>query len=170
MALVIGKKQAANGIDSQWREYKDKKGVVLAKVLIRGIDHKPYQIAAEKIGRYGAKLDLLMSNGLTVDALSAEDDSLTENEAHFYAAGRHLIADWSDVVDENGDEVKYTPDVAAVVLEQNVEMYFWLIKCAVEIQRSENEQVDETVKKPSPVTAGSSKTKPRKKPNSSANV
>lgn len=171
MALVIGKKQAANGIDSQWREYTDKDGKVLAKVQIRGNGYKPYQQAIDRIARYGAKLDRLVSGGLTADVLNAADEnSLSEMEAHCLIVAQHLIVDWSGIEDENGDAVPYSVEAADTLLQQNAGLWVWLIGQAKNIQLSANAQVDETVKKQLPDTTGSSKAKGRKKQSSSASA
>lgn len=167
MALVIGKKQAANGIDSQWREYTDEDGS--ASLLIRGIDYKPFQNAVSLIRRRGEKLDQLVAGGLTADMLeSAASNGMDEMEAHFLVAAQHLIVDWRDVQDESGNDVPYSANLANQMIVAKPLIYAWLIGQARIIQQSANEQVDETVKKPSPATTGSSKTKPRKKQSSSA--
>lgn len=165
MALVVGKAQK-NSIDSQWRDYKDKDGNVLASVLIRGNGHKPYQQAIDRIARHGQKIDQILSGGLTAESLTITDNAgMSEMDAHCMIAAQHLIVNWQGVEDENGADVPYSADIASTVLQQNTDLFLWLIKQAKEIQLDENTQVDETVKKPSPVTSGSSKTKAQKKPN-----
>lgn len=165
MALVIGKKQATNGIDSQWRDYKDKDGNVLAKVLIRGNGYKPYQTALNRVARFSVKIDQIVAGGLTADALKVTNDDaiLSEEEAHCLIMAQHLIVDWSDIEDEEGAAVPYSVDEASTLLQQNPELWIWVIGQAQDIQISANAQVEETVKKPSPVTNGSSKTKAQKK-------
>ena len=163
MALVIGKKQAANGIDSQWREYTDTDGS--ASLLIRGIDYKPFQNAVSRINRYGERLDQQLAGGLTAEVLNAGiDGGLNEMDAHFLIAAQHLIVEWKGFQDENGDDLPYSADLANTLMTVKPQIYTWLINNAREIQQSANTQVDETVKKPLPVTAGSSKTKAQKKP------
>ena len=163
MALVIGKKQAANGIDSQWREYTDTDGS--ASLLIRGIDHKPFQNAVSRINRYGEKLDQQLAGGLTAEVLNAGiDGGLNEMDAHFLIAAQHLIVDWKGFQDENGDDLPYSADLANTLMTAKPQIYTWLINNARDIQQSANVQVDETVKKPLPVTTGSSKAKAQKKP------
>lgn len=168
MALVIGKKQAKNGIDSQWRDYTDTDGS--ASLLIRGIDYKPFQNAVSLIRRRGEKLDQLVADGLTAEMLaSASSDSMDEMEAHFLVAAQHLIVDWRDVQDGDGNDVPYSANLANTMIAAKPLIYAWLIGQARIIQQSANEAVDETVKKPLPVTTGSSKTKAQKKQRLSAN-
>lgn len=163
MALVIGKKQAANGIDSQWREYTDTDGS--ASLLIRGIDYKPFQNAVSRINRYGEKLDQQLAGGLTAEVLNAGiDGGLNEMDAHFLIAAQHLIVEWKGFQDENGDDLPYSADLANTLMTAKPQIYTWLINNARDIQQSANTQVDETVKKPLPVTTGSSKAKAQKKP------
>lgn len=165
MALVIGKKQAANGIDSQWRDYKDKDGNVLASVLILGNGNKPYQQAIDRIARHGQKIDQILSGGLTAESLTITDNAgMSEMDAHCLIAAQYLIVNWRGVEDENGADVPYSADTANTVLQQNTDLFLWLIKQAKEIQLDENTQVEETVKKPLPAITGSPKAKAQKKP------
>lgn len=166
MALDIGKKQTVSSIDAKWRDYHDED--CSASFLIRGIDYKPFQNAVAMITRHEQKMDKLLDGGLTVDLLNlAAAEGIGGMDAHFLVAAQHLIADWRDVKDD-GEDVPYSADLANTVMKAKPLIYAWLIGQARMIQQSANAQVDETVKKPLPDTTGSSKTKPRKKPSSSA--
>ncbi|MEC7119303.1 MAG: hypothetical protein VXW65_05295 [Pseudomonadota bacterium] len=109
-----------------------------------------------------------MADGITADSLAVPEGGLSEMDAYYLIVAQHLIVDWRDVQDEEGNPIPYSVDVATKILEQNVDLWKWLLKQAGDIQQSANEQVEETVKKPLPVTAGSAKTRVRKKPKSPA--
>lgn len=110
MALVVN--IVKNKEVSQWCEYKDADGKVLAEFKIRGIAHKAYQVAIERANNQ------VSSKGFDVSKASSQDK--TFHELLFQAAACHLIEDWSGVsFNYDGEEVEqpYTPENACKLLE-----------------------------------------------------
>lgn len=96
---------------SQWCEYKDAEGNVLAEFKIRGIAHKAYQVAIERANNQ------VSSKGFDVSKASSQDK--TFHELLFQAAACHLIEDWKGIsfrVDEEEVEQPYTPENACKLL------------------------------------------------------
>lgn len=165
MALVVSTKPTTqNSIDQQWCEYKDAEGNVLASLLIRGNGHRPYQLAVDRINRFTMSIEEKMQNGLSAAVLDVSGESMSEFEAHSLVVAQHLIVDWSDITDENGDALKYSVDNAKKLLTQNAGLFLWVIQEAKRIQTDSNEKVAETVGKPQPDTSTSSTVKRPKKP------
>lgn len=163
MALVAKKPVQSNSIDQQWCDYKDAEGNVLASLLIRGNGHRPYQLAVDRINRHGMKIDQLMQNGLSKDALSVSGESLSEFEAHSLVIAQHLIVGWRGIVDEEGNDHPFSVENADQLLQQNSGLFLWVIQEAKRIQNGSDEKVAETVGKPQPDTNTSSTEKPQKK-------
>lgn len=164
MALVVSKKPTnQNSIDQQWCDYKDAEGNVLASLLIRGNGHRPYQLAVDRINRFGAKIDMQMQNGLSASALNVSEDSMSEFEAHSLVIAQHLIVGWRGIEDEDGNDHPYTVENADQLLQQNSGLFLWVIQEAKRIQTDSNEKVAETVGKPQPDTSTSSTVRRPKK-------
>lgn len=97
---------------SQWCEYKDAEGKILAEFKIRGIAHKAYQVALERANNQ------VSSKGFDVSQASSQDK--TFHELLFQAAACHLIEDWKGIsfrVDGEEVEQPYTPENACKLLE-----------------------------------------------------
>lgn len=87
---------------SEWVEYKDG-----SSFLIRGIKHKPYIVANERIQ------NTFNMTGLKVEGV--EDGEMSLQDLLFKVAAEYLIEDWKGVAVEQDGEVKdvdYDKDVA----------------------------------------------------------
>jgi hypothetical protein len=97
---------------SQWCEYKDAEGKILAEFKIRGIAHKAYQVSLERANNQ------VSSKGFDVSQASSQDK--TFHELLFQAAACHLIEDWKGISFRvNGEEAEQpcTPENACKLLE-----------------------------------------------------
>lgn len=144
MSLIVGLNKSKQ--ISKWCEYKDADGEVLAKIKVRGISYKPYQVAVERAQNQ------ISSKGFDVDSASANDKLF--HELLLDAAACHLIEDWDGVGIEKKDadgnvvykedgtpesiDLPYTPENAKKILNQgDIGPVIWLFvkSNAEEIQR-----------------------------------
>lgn len=132
MSLVVGLNKSKQ--ISKWCEYKDAEGNVLAKIKVRGISYKPYQVAVERAQNQ------ITSKGFNVDTATTNDKLF--HELLLDAAACHLIEDWDGIAvpDENGEpkDFIYTTENAKKLLnEGDIGPVIWLFvkSNAEEIQR-----------------------------------
>lgn len=144
MSLVVGLNKSKQ--ISKWCEYKDSEGEVLAKIKVRGISYKPYQVAVERAQNQIAQ------KGFDVDTASANDKLF--HELLLDAAACHLIEDWDGIAvpDANGEpkDFIYTTENAKKLLnEGDIGPVIWLfVKTnAEQIQREADEVKAETLGK-----------------------
>lgn len=96
---------------SQWCEYKNDEGKVIAEFKIRGIAHKAYQVAIERANNQ------VSSKGF--DVAQAVSTDKTYHDLLFQAVGCHLIEDWKGIafrVDGKEMEQPFTPENACELL------------------------------------------------------
>lgn len=99
MSLVVGISKPKNV--SEWVDYKDTDGNVLARFKIRGIGYKSYQVAIERANNQ------IATKGYNVE-LADNDDKLFP-ELILDCIACHLIEDWDGIAfSENGVEKKAT--------------------------------------------------------------
>ena len=144
MSLIVGLNKSKQ--ISKWCEYKDADGEVLAKIKVRGISYKPYQVAVERAQNQIAQ------KGFDVDTASANDKLF--HELLLDAAACHLIEDWDGIAvpDANGEprDFIYTTENAKKLLnEGDIGPVIWLfVKTnAEQIQREADEVKAETLGK-----------------------
>lgn len=144
MSLIVGLNKSKQ--ISKWCEYKDADGEVLAKIKVRGISYKPYQVAVERAQNQIAQ------KGFDVDTASANDKLF--HELLLDAAACHLIEDWDGIAvpDENGEpkDFIYTTENSKKLLnEGDIGPVIWLfVKTnAEQIQREADEVKAETLGK-----------------------
>ena len=110
MALIVN--IVKNKEVSQWCEYKDDKGKVIAEFKIRGIAHKAYQVAIERANNQ------VSSKGF--DVAQAASTDRTYHDLLFQAVACHLIEDWKGItfrVDGKETEQPFTLENACQLLE-----------------------------------------------------
>lgn len=144
MSLIVGLNKSKQ--ISKWCEYKDADGEVLAKIKVRGISYKPYQVAVERAQNQ------ITQKGFDVDTASANDKLF--HELLLDAAACHLIEDWDGIAvpDENGEpkDFIYTTENSKKLLnEGDIGPVIWLfVKTnAEQIQREADEVKAETLGK-----------------------
>ncbi|MCE6007571.1 hypothetical protein [Acinetobacter soli] len=161
---------------SLWREYKDEEGNVLAEFKIRGIGHKSYQVALERVSNQ------ITSKGFDV-ALASKEDKLY-HELLLEAAACHLIEDWKGVVfvEANSDdeliktEPPYNAENATKLLnlgDLGISIWSFIRKESEKIQKEANQYRDDVVGKsqpstPTPINSRDSRTTKKSKEKHSA--
>lgn len=156
MALQLGKKKAA-AAGEQWKEFdKD------TKVLLAGIDNGEYQIGLERMRRRLVRNDSRFEEG-EVGVVAGEK---TEHQNHAMLLSHFIVKDWTGVLDSEGAPIKYSPSVAAELLETNIEFFIFVLRESGKISAANAEELEETVGKPSPASSG--KESGRAKPKSGA--
>lgn len=144
MALQLTKKdQAAAG--ARWVEFdKD------TKVLLAGIDNAEYQVGLERMRRRIARNDARFEEG-QVGVVAGE---LTEHQNHAMLMSHFIVKDWSGVLDAEGNPLKYSPPVAAQLLDHNVDFFLFVLRHSASVATEAAEELAETVKKRSPASSG----------------
>ncbi len=157
MALQLTKKdQAASG--ARWVEFdKD------TKVLLVGIDNSEYQVGLERMRRRIVRNDARFEEG-QVGVIAGE---LTEHQNHAMLMSHFIVKDWSGVLDADGNPLKYSPSVAAELLDSNVDFFLFVLRHSASVATEAAEELAVTVKKPSPASSGK-KSGPSAKPKSAA--
>lgn len=144
MALKLSKKPEAVGA-TKWLEYdKD------TKIEVAGLDNPEYQIALERARRRLRKNDEQFEQG-DVGVVSGEK---TEHSTQCMLMAHFILKDWSGAQDENGNPLKYSPDVGAQMLEGDVEFFLFVLKGAAEFSAESKQELEETVGKSSSDSGG----------------
>ena len=145
MALQLTKKdQAASG--ARWVEFdKD------TKVLLVGIDNSEYQVGLERMRRRITRNDARFEEG-QVGVIAGE---LTEHQNHAMLMSHFIVKDWEGVLDAEGSPIKYSPSVAAELLENNIEFFIFVLREGALAANDAAEERAESVGKPLPVSSGS---------------
>lgn len=144
MALQLTKKdQAASG--ARWVEFDND-----TKVLLVGIDNSEYQVGLERMRRRIVRNDARFEEG-QVGVIAGE---LTEHQNHAMLLSHFIVKDWSGVLDAEGNPLKYSPAVAAQLLDHNVDFFLFVLRHSASIATEAAEELAVTVKKPSPASSG----------------
>ncbi|NAP01944.1 hypothetical protein SAMN05444503_105169 [Pseudomonas sp. BS3767] len=144
MALKLKNKEAADTA-AKWFDF-DKE----TKVLLVSLDNTEYQIAMERMRRRVARNDAQFQEG-DIGIIQGEK---TEYVNHCLAIASFLLKDWTGAVDDEGNEVKYTAHIGAQMLEDNVELFMFVLKYSGELAISKKEEQVETLEKPLPASSG----------------
>ena len=144
MALQMKKKPAVVGT-TKWFDYDAD-----TKVELSGIDNPEYQIALERMRRRLHKNDAQFEEG-SVGVVQGEK---TEHQNHCMLLSHYILKDWDGAQDEDGNPIKYTPDLGAQMLEGDVEFFIFVLKSAEALTKESKGELEETVEKPSPATTG----------------
>lgn len=152
MALQLTKKDQAPA-GARWVEF-DKE----TKVLLAGIDNAEYQVGLERMRRRITRNDARFEEG-QVGVIAGE---LTEHQNHAMLMSHFIVKDWSGVLDADGNPLKYSPPVAAELLDSNVDFFLFVLRHSASIATEAAEDLAETVKKPSPASGGKKSGQPAK--------
>lgn len=144
MALQLGKKDHIS-TDEHWASFDSD-----TKVLLAGIDSTEYQVALERMRRRLQRNDARFEEG-QVGVVAGEK---TEHQNHALLLSHFIVKDWSGVLDAEGNPLKYSPAVAAELLESNIDFFIFVLREAGKVAADVAEEAEETVKKPSPGSSG----------------
>lgn len=144
MALQLTKKDQAPA-GARWVEFdKD------TKVLLAGIDNAEYQVGLERMRRRIARNDARFEEG-QVGVVAGE---LTEHQNHAMLLAHFIVKDWSGVLDADGNPLKYSPSVAAELLENSLDFFLFVLRGGSSVATESAEELKDTVGKPSPASIG----------------
>ena len=144
MALKMSKKaQAKDG--TKWVDFDAD-----TKVLLAGTDNVEYRVALERYNRRIARNDAKFGEG----SVGVVDGEVTALQNHARLLGHFIVKDWKGVQDEEGNELEYSPVAAAQLLESNVEFLLFALRGGAVVTAETEEELAETVGKPSPASSG----------------
>lgn len=154
MALKLIKKTENFG-ETKWLDYDSD-----TKIEVAGLDNPEYQVALERARRRLRKNDEQFDQG-DVGVVSGEK---TEHSTQCMLLAHFILKDWSGAQDENGNPLKYSPDVGAQMLEGDVEFFLFVLKGAADFSAESKQELEEIAGKPSRASSGrgSSAVKTRK--------
>ncbi|WP_095151886.1 hypothetical protein [Pseudomonas sp. Irchel s3b5] len=145
MALrLIKKDQAGTGL--RWAKFDDD-----TKVLLAGIDNSEYQVALERMRRRIQRNDARFEEG-QVGVIAGE---MTEHQNHSMLLSHFIVKDWEGVLDAEGNPIKYSPAIAAELLETNIEFFVFVLREGAAAANDAAEERAESVGKPLPASNGS---------------
>lgn len=156
MLSIELEKPIKKDVISEWREYKDDAGNVLASFLIAGVKRPAYQKGLEAMQ---ARFERVLAGNTPID-----DNSILYVDELIQTAGRYLILDWTGISTATG-EFEYSQANALALLTQTKDglvMWSWIKEQADDIQKQADESTGELVGKPLNSTSGS-KAKPKSK-------
>ncbi|MCF5226570.1 hypothetical protein [Pseudomonas syringae] len=157
MALRLKAKEAIDAA-AKWFDFDED-----TKVLLVSLDNTEYQIAMERMRRRVARNDAQFQEG-DIGVIAGEK---TEYVNHCLAIASFLIKDWTGAVDGDGNEIKYTEQVGAQMLEDNVDLFLFVLEHSGELAASKNIEKAETLEKPSPASSGKASGQGQKQKNAS---
>ncbi|SOQ10403.1 hypothetical protein [Pseudomonas syringae group genomosp. 3] len=128
------------------------------KVLLVSLDNTEYQIAMERMRRRLARNDAQFQEG-DIGVIAGEK---TEYVNHCLAIASFLLKDWTGAVDGDGNEIKYTEQVGAQMLEDNVDLFLFVLEHSGELAATKKVEQVETLEKPSPASSGKASGQGRK--------
>lgn len=133
----------------EWREYQP--GV---KFLIRGIRHRFVQIGLQAKREHQAQVFSRLNGG----DLSALKQGKTEEEIGTEMMGQLVVAGWSGLELESGEELPYSPEAATAILSdpEHYDLAIWAMAEATKVSREAAERAESRLGKSSPATDGKS--------------
>ncbi|MCV4287867.1 hypothetical protein OH708_08120 [Pseudomonas capsici] len=144
MALKLKNKEVIDTA-AKWFDFDDE-----TQIQLVSLDNTEYQIAMERMRRRLARNDAQFQEG-DIGILEGEK---TEYANHCLAISTFLLKDWKGAVDAEGRELSYTPGIGAKMLEDNVELFLFVLKHSGELAASQRAEKKETLEKPSPASSG----------------
>lgn len=144
MALQL-KKKSANNTEAKWFDYGDD-----TKIQLVGIDDKNYQVALERARRRLRNNDARFEEG----KVGVVEGEKTEHESQCALLAAFILKDWEGAQDEDGNPLKYTPELGAQMLDSDIEFFIFVLKSATAFAGQMKEELDETMGKPSPASSG----------------
>ncbi len=157
MALKLKNKEVVDTA-AKWFDFDED-----TKVLLFSLDNTEYQIAMERMRRRVARNDAQFQEG----DIGVMDGEKTEYANHCIAIAAFLLKDWTGAVDGEGVEIGYTEQVGAQMLEDNVELFLFVLKHSGELAASKKVEQAETLEKPSPASSGKVSGRARKQKSAS---
>lgn len=145
MALQLTKKDPVT-TGERWAKFDDD-----TKVLLASIDNAEYQVALERMRRRIQRNDARFEEG-QVGVVAGEK---TEHQNHTMLLSHFIVKDWEGVLDAEGHPLKYSPAIAAELLETNIEFFVFVLREGAAAANDSAEERAETVGKPSPASSGS---------------
>lgn len=139
--LNIEVQKTSDKVASEWREYKDDKGDVLAKFLIAGNKRPAYQKGLELMQ---ARFERELSGNMAID-----DSSRLYLDELIIVAGKYLLLDWEGIATANG-EFKFSSANAVALLTQTKDglvLWKWIEEQAKDIQAKADDAVNDLVGK-----------------------
>lgn len=134
------------GFDERWCEYKG--GI---KFKVASIARDQYQIG---LGRARRILERKES-GLDLYSLGVDAQDRTENDIQAELLGHFIIQDWEgDIQDSKGNQINYSPEMAAELLRSEPSLISWVLMQAVEIKLDLDKEQEDIVGKSSSATSG----------------
>ncbi|ALU60879.1 hypothetical protein ACA40_13790 [Pseudomonas syringae pv. lapsa] len=157
MALKLKNKEVVDTA-AKWFDFdKD------TKVQLVSLDNTEYQIAMERMRRRVARNDAQFQEG-DIGIIQGEK---TEYVNHCLSIASFLLKDWTGAVDGDGNEIKYTAQVGAQMLEDNVDLFVFVLEHSGELAASKKVEQVETLEKPSPASSGKASGQGRKQKSAS---
>lgn len=130
-----------------WRDYQP--GV---KFLIRGINHRFVQIGLQAKREHQAQIFARINRG----DLTALKQGKTEDEIGNETIAELVVADWSGLTLESGEELPYSTEAAMAIFSdpEHYDLAIWAMAEAAKISREASERMDARLGKSSPATDG----------------
>ena len=160
MALKLKKKEPTQD-GEKWVDFDAD-----TKVLLAGTDNVEYRVALERHNRRIQRNDARFGEG----QVGVVEGELTDLQNHAMLLGNFIVKDWKGVQDEEGNELKYSPTAAAQLLESNVDFLLFTLRGGAAVTAEKEEELAETVKKPSTGSSGKKTGRAAKNESSSINA
>lgn len=144
MALQLKKKEQVKA-GTKWADFDED-----TKVLLAGTDNIEYRVALERYQRRVARNDAKFAEG-TVGMVPGE---ITDLQNHAMLLANYIVKDWKGVLDEEGNELVYSTEAAAKLLEANVEFLLFALRGGAVVAAEAEEELEETVGKPLTASSG----------------
>ncbi|WP_122252824.1 hypothetical protein [Pseudomonas savastanoi] len=157
MALKLKNKELVDTA-AKWFDF-DKE----TKVLLVSLDNTEYQIAMERMRRRVARNDAQFQEG-DIGIIQGEK---TEYANHCLAIASFLLKGWTGAVDGEGNEIEYTAQVGAQMLEDNIDLFIFVLDHCAELAASKKDEQVETLEKPLPASSGKASGQGRKQKSAS---
>lgn len=119
-----------------------------ASFEIYGINNPLYRLAVDR-------LDIRITQE---DLLNLNEASPTVN-TQIGIVGKYLVNDWQGVTDEDGEALELNPENFENLILNYPDLFGWILKQSVEIQRKHYVDLDKVKKKSQTATNGKSNTK-----------
>jgi len=136
MALKLTKKELTPGL--RWVEF-DKE----TKIQIEGLGNSEYQVGLERVRRRTQRNDAIFEQG-EVGVLEGEK---TEHQNHCALLAQFIVKDWSGVLDEDGNPLKFNAGVCAELLDSNIDFFLFVIRQGSKANEVASAEIAETVEK-----------------------
>ena len=144
MALQLKKKDQDTS-ETKWVEYDAD-----TKVLLARIDNPAYAVALERERRKLNKADAQFGVGV----VGAFEGETTEHQTQFKLLSQFIVKDWSGVLDEEGNPLKYTPEAGEQLLDANLAFFMFVLRESSALALGAQKALAETVGKPLPASSG----------------